>query len=99
MCGHDYPPRQVQIEIGFSQSQFHYKSPLFDVAGGGDHEQEFFLLPHFVLGTHFRLNLIGKPFKQDGMDDKYYQALRYVGVAGRIVDSIPTFSDLFCSMA
>ncbi len=39
-----------------------------------------------VLGSHFRLNLIGKPGKQDGMDDKYYQALRYVGVSGTHID-------------
>ena len=39
-----------------------------------------------MLGSHIRVNLIGKPFKQDGMDNKYYVALRYVGVSGRIVD-------------
>ena len=40
-----------------------------------------------VLGSHFRLNLIGKPGKQDGMDDKYYQALRYVGISGTHIDN------------
>ena len=69
------------------------------MAGGGDHEQEFFLLPHFVMGSHFKLNLIGKPFAQEGMDDKYYQALRYVGVAGRLVDAAGPFADILCSMA
>ena len=51
-------------------------------------EQEFILLPIFVMGSHFKLNLIGKPGKQDGMDDKYYQALRYVGVAGKPAEQL-----------
>ena len=61
--GHDYPPRQVQIEVGFSKNNFHYKSPIFEVLGGTSAEQEFIILPVFVMGTHFKVNLIGKPCK------------------------------------
>ena len=59
---------------------------MFEVSGGSDAEQEFIILPKLVIGSHFKVTLIGKPFKQDGMDNKYYVALRYVGVAGRILD-------------
>ena len=52
-----------------------------------------------VLGSHFKLNLIGKPGKQEGMDDKYYQALRYVGVSGRILDNQHSLRDLYQSVA
>ena len=33
------------------------------------------------------------------MDDKYYQALRYVGVAGRLLDAAGPFADIFCGLA
>ena len=69
---HNYPPRQVQIEVGFSKDTFHYRSPFFEVESGTDREQEFILLPKLVIGSHFRLNLIGKPGKQEGFDEKYY---------------------------
>ena len=70
--GHDYPPRQVQLEVGFTKHNFHYKSPIFEVLAGTSTEQEFIILPILVIGSHLKVNLIGKPCKQDGMDDKYY---------------------------
>ena len=56
-----YPPRQVQFEVGFSPNKFHYRSPIFDVKAATRDEQEFVILPDFVVGTHFRVNIIGKP--------------------------------------
>jgi len=42
------------------------------VLAGTSTEQEFIILPILVIGSHLKVNLIGKPCKQDGMDDKYY---------------------------
>lgn len=42
---------------------FFYKSPIFEVKGESDDEQEFFVLPQHVVGRYFRVRLIGKPAK------------------------------------
>ena len=63
MCNHLYPPAQVQFEVGFGPNKFHYRSPIFDVDQNSTEEQEFVILPDFVIGTHFRVNIIGKPAK------------------------------------
>ena len=84
MIGYKYPPRQVQFEVGFSSTHFHYKSPIFNVHPETCDEQEFIILPEFVIGTHFKVNLIGKPAIQD-IDNKHYIALRYVGASGMAI--------------
>ena len=84
MIGYKYPPRQVQFEVGFDSTHFHYKSPIFNVHPESCSEQEFVILPEFVIGTHFKVNLIGKPAIQHG-DNKHYIALRYVGASGMAV--------------
>lgn len=54
-----YGPRYVQIQAGFSEDNYHYTSPMFKAASTMD-EQEFVLLPDLVVGSHLRVNLIGK---------------------------------------
>ena len=54
---------------------------MFEVHPETSDEQEFIILPTFAIGTHFKVNLIGKPSIQD-TDNKHYIALRYVGVSG-----------------
>ena len=86
---HLYPPKQAQIEVGFSHDKYHYISPLFDVKPDEKGEQEFFLLPELVVGTHFKINLVGKVFRQDfdgeQSDNLYYTALKYCGLSGRLL--------------
>ena len=81
MINHLYPPAQVQFEVGFSPNKFHYRSPFFDVDRNTSEEQEFVILPDFVIGTHFRVNILGAPATQ-AQDNKHYVALRYVGASG-----------------
>lgn len=56
-----YPPRMIQIEVGNTPDQFHYKSRIFAVRNDTDAEQEFSLWPDVVVGEYIKVNMIGKP--------------------------------------
>jgi len=60
---------------------------VFDYKPNTAEEQVFLLLPGLAIGTHLKITLIGKPTPQY-TDDKFYLALRYVGVQGVALHSI-----------
>ena len=53
-------------------------------------------MPDFVIGTHIRVNLIGKKSKQswEGGNNLYYTAIKYFGISGSIISG-DTFSEAF----
>lgn len=82
-----YPPKRIQVLVGSSPDSYHYASPIFEVNQQTAEEQEFILSPDVAVGEYIKLVLIGKPKKQS-IDQKYYIALRYVGVKGKLLSQI-----------
>ena len=75
-----YYPNKLRILVGFSETNFHYISPLFNFEPNAC-DQYFWTFPDIVIGNYLKIEFYGKPTQQD-TDDKYYIALQKVCAYG-----------------
>ena len=76
-----YYPSKLRILVGFTPTNFHYISPLFNYESNSK-DQYFNTLPDIVIGKYLKIEFYGKPIQQEDIDNKYYIALQKVSAFG-----------------
>jgi len=82
-----YAPRSIQISIGFSPEDYHWKSEVFPVIN--EHETfTFSISPYMAIGGYIRLDLYGR-YQTQPSDELYYTVLESVSASGIPIGAVP----------